>query len=242
MSSPFRSEAEQIREQIRRAEESLEPLRREHADLLKRVGSERQSRLRALLLGGVVITLLVFGYGFGHLSVERTARAERLEQQRWWSHITEQESAAVRACDAEKQSIARDVDRCEEQVTLIRQSVAQTKAARAATCRCPREDPFCTCHDDPPFDDHAAEAALQSARASIEDCVHPNRDVFLQTTVTFAVSGRVEIASVTTEEPGAISLTENSCVETVLRSKPRVPPFRGARVMLAKTYFVKGGT
>lgn len=242
MPSPFRSEAEQIREQIRRAEESLEPLRREHADLLKLVGTERRSRIRSVMLGGLAIALTALGYGGGRLSVERAARAEQLEQQQWWSNITEQESAAVRACNAENQSITRDIDRCEEQVTLIRQSVAEVKIAQAATCRCPREDPFCTCHDDPPFDNHAAETTLQNASAPIADCVQPRRDVFLQTTVTFAVSGRVEIASVTTEEPSTLSPTEKSCVQTVLRSKPRVPPFRGARVMLAKTYFVKGGT
>lgn len=240
MSSPFRSEAEQIREQIRRAEESLEPLRREHADLLELVGTERRARIRSVMLGGVVIALTALGYGSARLSVERTARAEQVEQQQWWSNITEQESAAVRACNAENQSITRDIDRCEEQVTLIRKSVAQTKAARAATCRCPREDPFCTCHDDPPFDDHAAEATLQNASAPITDCVQPRRDLVLETTVTFGASGRAEIVSV--EEASTVSPTEKACVETVLRSKPRVPPFRGARVMLSKTYFVKGGT
>ena len=224
---PFRSEAEQIREQIRRTEEQVEDLVREKAELDRQVGAVAPRR--AWLIGFVVVVVAasVIGYTGGALGAAKLFSEEgELRQAREAAEL-EREGARLRECQAAESRSDESLMACQAEVSAKRRYVPPIGKG---PCRCQQFDPFCDCA----FDRTAAALALKAVDPQVMRCIKSPVERSLHAKITFAPSGQAQYAHVDTSSP-EVSDAERGCVETTLRGT-KVPFFSGSSVIVGKTF------
>jgi hypothetical protein len=223
---PFRSETEQIREQLRRSEEQASELRAELAELARRVAAATGEPWM-WALGGLVVCLLGIVGGFGLGALSQSIRASRARATASSEHAAQQESEAKKGLDC-----AVDAARAQLDLTKCEQASFEYRPPPApppSSCSCAPGDPLCTC----PFDRGAASAALLAATSSVTRCIKPQRVAALHVKITFAPRGDVENAVV--DFGDGLSSTEKACAELSVRSV-KIPAFTGGPVTVGKSY------
>jgi hypothetical protein len=240
---PFRSETEQIREQLRRIEETTRGVLEEKSDLERQLGGRNAQRRWGIILGATILVAVSLGYGTGTL--EASTRATKFLALRAHENANEleQEQARRYQCRGSEQHALSRIAECENEKANAR----RREATRATPCRCPPHDPDCMCLDQllapppnppgsEPFDRHATVTVLAGLQRNVESCFKPKRPTTLHAAFNFLPKGNVE-SVVIDSSSGDVTPAEKACLVAALRTA-KVPAFGGGPVRVGKTYKV----
>lgn len=110
---PFRSEGEQVREQIRRVEEEARELLEEQAALERQAAAAGGRSLVGLLVAVVAIVAATFiGFGTGTLAAEKRATRRMEDVVRDEAARLDAESARLYDCGRERERAATETTTC----------------------------------------------------------------------------------------------------------------------------------
>jgi hypothetical protein len=243
--SPFRSELEQLQEQLRRSEEKIrdaeskaDVLAREKKWLEKQVSLGRRP---VTWTAAGIVALSLFGVG----AIFLTTRVE-LSKARAAAEIGEVRCTARERAERDlRDSVTNDLESCRKDLLTCKGETYNPPPPLNPTspsCNCQPGDPLCECPDPPagpPFDRGAAAAAL--GRMDLATCVKPSRAVTFHMTVTFAATGHVSSAIVDSDTSGSLLASEKQCMTDRMKASVSIPKFGGAPVRVGKSYSVGGG-
>jgi hypothetical protein len=228
---PFRSDAEQIRENVRRLDEQAAELREEHAALERQVADSRRPRVwAAWLIGGIAVSSLV-GYEGGAFQASLRSMAQSSIRDREALLDLERERARRVDCGTRQAALLEDVSAC--RAKLADAYVQARPEPVPSPCPCLRGDPLCTCA----FDLAVATASFEAARPRARSCFKSSRTTTFHVKVTFAGTGLTDAATIDT--PDDLPADEERCLVTVFRAL-KIDPFGGPAVTLGKAYAFDG--
>jgi hypothetical protein len=175
MSTPFRSEVETVREQLRRAEERVRELSAENAELVHVRGPRRREKARIVATLGAIAGALIAGYFAGscqgHFLIPELDR-EYLRQ-------TACGLAQERASQAsEKLAVAS------EKLAACQQELAKPSSSTLLDCQ--SGDPLCDRSFSRSFESTRASATVAGLQESLESCLKPRKPLALRVLVAVA--------------------------------------------------------
>ncbi len=234
--SPFRSESEQVKEQLRRAEERVQELLDEKADLERQIAIGRRPRSWAIAVG---LTVLLAGTaGFVLAAIDGARQRKTLEAELL------AKLAIAHKGESSCREMLGDYTACVDELRRARLQLLPSSTPPPG-CDCVPGDPLCSCLDGPrrrgpidygpgaaPFDRGAAAAALGSVE--LGDCGRLEGPTGSgHVTVTFGAEGGVNSAVI--DGAPFAGTPRGGCVAAKFRSA-RGLPFTGAPVRVGKSF------
>jgi len=208
----FRSELEAAHEKARRAEAGIVELEAARARLEKRLAfTQKPGRIAGLVM--------VSAFFSGALMASFLWSKIRIVE----GNASENETKLAEAVAA-RTRIDAETAACE----------AKTDACLAAKRRPPALPPVEDAPDPTLFNARAASAALDAEATLLHSCHSRPWTAEVHVTVTFATSGRVTEATVTSP-PSAAPPADIKCIQAMLKKDVSVPPFKGDETAVGKT-------
>jgi hypothetical protein len=231
MSTPFRSELEHVREQLRRSEERVQALTDENAEMVNASNVRGRTKGRMVVILGGVTAALAVGYLVGSCEVARVAAVR--DQKIWeMAHELKLEHTKQDTCLADERKTSEDLAVCRKALEPRGLGGPSDVEESCTLCTCQRGDPLCTCAPGRAFDRAAAAVTMSQLQAVLKPCF--TRQASFHVTVTFGPSGGVDATNInpTTD----IKPVEKDCLADALRHAT-VPAFDGAAIRIGKTYW-----
>jgi hypothetical protein len=227
MSTPFRSELEQVREQLRRSEERVQALTDENAEMVRASNVRGRTRARIVVMSGGVGAVLAVGYLMGSCKVGQ-ATAVRDQKISEMARELKLEQLKQDTCLAEERRTSEDLAVCRKAHAPLALGVEES----CTLCACQHGDPLCTCPPGRAFDRSAAAVTMSQLQVVLKPCF--TRPASFHVTVTFGPSGGVDAANV--NPTSDINPVEKACLVEALHHAT-VPAFDGAAIRIGKTYW-----